>query len=113
MKTIKYPEEAKKAGIEGKVYVQFIVDKNGKINQVQALKGIGGGCDEEAVMVVANGPDLEPGLVEGKAVNTRLILPVTFKLDGKDDAKKVGKTNKPANAEKENEKGVAVVGYKE
>jgi len=78
---LKYPIEAKQAGIEGVVYIQFIVDPDGSLTKVQAVKGIGGGCDEEAARVVANSPKWQPGTEKGKAVNVRMILPITFKLD--------------------------------
>ncbi len=77
---IKYPEEAKKLGIEGQVYVQFIVAEDGKLSDVVAVKGIGGGCDEEAVRVVKESPIWKPGEQRGHKVKVRLILPITFKL---------------------------------
>ena len=78
---LKYPEEAKKRGIEGKVFIQFIIDKNGKAKKVQAVKGIGAGCDEEAVRVVKENTEWVPAQIMGKNVNTRMILPIMFKLD--------------------------------
>ena len=77
---LKYPSIAKQMGLEGKVFVQFVVDPNGKITNVQAVKGIGGGCDEEAVRVIKESPIWEPGTQRGTAVNVRMILPITFKL---------------------------------
>jgi len=67
-------------GIEGKVFVQFIVDKAGNITNVTAVKGIGAGCDEEAVRVIKGSPKWKPGKQRGKAVKVRMILPITFKL---------------------------------
>jgi len=58
-KNLKYPNQARRMGIEGKVYVQFIIRKDGTIIEVIALKGIGGGCDEEAVRVIRNKSELE------------------------------------------------------
>ena len=78
---LKYPEEAKKRGIEGTVFIQFIVDKNGKAKKVQAVKGIGAGCDEEAVRVVKEHTEWVSAQIMGKNVNTRMILPIMFKLD--------------------------------
>ncbi|MCK5703780.1 MAG: energy transducer TonB [Cyclobacteriaceae bacterium] len=78
---LKYPEEAKKQEIEGKVFIQFIIDKNGKVKKVQAVKGIGAGCDEEAVRVVKEHTEWIPAQIIGKDVSTRMILPITFKLD--------------------------------
>lgn len=79
-KSLKYPEEAKQAGIEGKVFIQFVVDKTGKLTEVKSVKGIGGGCDEEAERVIRESATWNPGLQGGRNVNVRMILPITFKL---------------------------------
>jgi TonB family protein len=80
---LKYPEEAKKMGVEGKVFVQFVVDKDGKLSEVKAVKGIGAGCDEEAVRVIKEAPAWNPATVVDIPVKTRMILPITYKLDKK------------------------------
>lgn len=80
---MKYPAPAKRMDIEGKVFVQFIVEKDGSITDVQAIKGIGGGCDEEAVRVVKNAPSWKPAKQRGKPVRQRMVLPITFKLANK------------------------------
>ncbi|MEX1132735.1 MAG: energy transducer TonB, partial [Flavobacteriales bacterium] len=67
-KNIKYPQMATDAGISGVVYVTFVVDKEGKIRDVKVLRGIGGGCDEEAVRVVKSMPTWKPGKQRGKSV---------------------------------------------
>ena len=77
---LKYPSEAKKMGIEGKVFVQFVVAKDGKIMDVQAVKGIGGGCDEEAVRVIKESLPWIPGNQRGINLNVRMIMPIAFKL---------------------------------
>jgi TonB family protein len=77
-KNLHYPEKAKSMGIEGKVFVQFIVMKDGKLSDVKVVKGIGAGCDEEAVRVIQEGPAWTPGKQRGKEVNVRMILPVKF-----------------------------------
>ncbi len=77
-KELNYPEDAKNNGIKGKVFVQFIVQKDGKLREVVAVKGLGYGCDEEAVRIVANGPKWTPGEQNGTKVDVRMILPVTF-----------------------------------
>ncbi len=77
---LKYPAQARRMGIEGKVFVQFVVDKNGNLTEVQAVKGIGAGCDEEAVRVIQGAPKWKPGKQRGRAVKVRMILPITFKL---------------------------------
>lgn len=77
---IKYPSMAKEAGIQGRVFVNFVVNKDGSISDVKILRGIGGGCDEEAIRVVKKMPKWKPGKQQGKAVKQRYNLPVVFKL---------------------------------
>ena len=79
-KKMKYPSQARRMGIEGKVFVQFVVDKKGNITEVTAVKGIGAGCDEEAVRVIKSSPKWKAGKQRGKSVKVRMILPITFKL---------------------------------
>lgn len=79
-KNLNYPSQARRMNIEGKVFVQFVVDKDGSITEVQAVKGIGAGCDEEAVRVIKNSPKWKPGKQRGRPVKVRMILPITFKL---------------------------------
>jgi protein TonB len=79
-KKLKYPSQARRMGIEGKVFVQFVVDKAGNITEVMAVRGIGAGCDEEAVRVIKDSPQWKPGKQRGKSVKVRMILPITFKL---------------------------------
>lgn len=76
-----YPLEARQKGIEGRVYVQFVVERDGSLTDVQAIKGIGAGCDSEAVRVVQNAPSFKPGKQRGKAVRVRMIMPIAFKLN--------------------------------
>jgi protein TonB len=78
---IKYPEEAKELGIQGKVFVTFVVEKDGSIADVKVLRGIGGGCDEEAVRVVRSMPKWNPGKQRGEAVRVQFNLPVKFTLN--------------------------------
>ena len=77
---IKYPEQAKKDGIEGRVFVRFVVEPNGTVSNTEVLRGIGGGCDEEALRVVGSMPRWTPGTVGGKAVRVHFNLPIVFKL---------------------------------
>jgi len=77
---LKYPDEAQRAGIEGRVFVQFIVDKDGNLTNILTLKGIGNGCDQEAMDLLAKSPKWTPGKQKGKEVLVRMILPITFKL---------------------------------
>lgn len=74
-----YPEIAKRAGIEGKVYVKAYVDENGKVTKVEVVKGIGAGCDEAAVKAVKE-TKFKPGKQRGKAVRVQVMIPVVFKL---------------------------------
>lgn len=78
--TIKYPETAKNAKIEGKVFVSFVVKSDGTVDAIKVVQGIGGGCDEEAIRVVQNSGSWTPGKIEGKAVATKMILPIQFKM---------------------------------
>ena len=66
-KKLKYPAQARRMGIEGKVYVQFLVDKDGTLTDFKILKGIGAGCDEEALRVLKEVPALESGQAAGQA----------------------------------------------
>lgn len=79
-KNIIYPEIARRAQVEGKVVLSFVVDKNGDVKDVQVAKGIGAGCDEEAMRVLKNMPRWTPGKQNGKTVLTRILMPVVFKL---------------------------------
>ncbi len=76
----KYPSMAKDAGVQGVVYVTFVVMENGSIENVRVLRGIGGGCDEEAVRVVKNMPSWSPGKQRGKPVRVQYNLPIRFIL---------------------------------
>ncbi len=77
---IKYPVMAKESGIQGKVYVTFVVERDGSITDVRVLRGIGGGCDEEAIRVVSGMPGWTPGKQRGKPVRVQYNLPVRFTL---------------------------------
>ncbi len=79
-KTISYPQMAKEAGVKGKVYVQFVVEKDGSITDIKIIRGIGSGCDDEAKKAVKNMPKWEPGEQRGKPVRVRFVLPVNFSL---------------------------------
>lgn len=76
----KFPAMARESGITGTVYIRFIVDKKGKISNVTLLRGIGGGCDEEAIRVVQTMPDWKPGKQNGMPVPVYFTLPVKFTL---------------------------------
>lgn len=83
--TVKYPSEAQKAGVKDRLYVSFIVEKDGSLTDVQRLNSLGYGCDEEAVRVVKAMPRWQPGSQSGISGNTILRvkynLPIFFNLD--------------------------------
>ena len=77
---IKYPQIARETGIQGRVFVGFVVEPDGSVSNVKILRGIGGGCDEEAVRVIKSLPKWKPGKQRGKAVRVSYQIPVLFKL---------------------------------
>lgn len=81
-KNMKYPQMARESGIQGIVYVTFVVEPDGSISNVRVLRDIGGGCGEEAIRVVKAMPRWTPGKQRGKAVRVQFNLPVKFTLQG-------------------------------
>jgi protein TonB len=79
---IVYPQQATENGIQGTVYVSFVVDSKGNVTDVKVLRGIGGGCDEEALRVVKMMPQWHPGKQNGKLVRVLFNMPIYFKLQG-------------------------------
>ena len=79
-KNIQYPERAVDNGIQGKVMVRFVVERDGSASQVETIKGVDPELDREAVRVVKAMPKWKPGRQQGKAVRTRFIVPVVFRL---------------------------------
>ena len=79
---IKYPQIARESSIQGTVYVTFVVEKNGSVTDVRVLRGIGGGCDEEAVRVIKAMPKWNPGKQRGKPVRVQFNMPIKFTLAG-------------------------------
>lgn len=79
-KNLKYPMMARESDIQGRVFVGFVVEKDGSISNVRVLRGIGGGCDEEAVRVVQSLPKFKPGKQRGNPVRVQYTLPIVFKL---------------------------------
>jgi TonB family protein len=77
---IKYPKSARRLGIEGRVFIQFIVEKDGSLSDIKCIKGIGGGCDEEAERVISLSKKWTPGKQRGKIVKQKMVLPIMFKL---------------------------------
>ncbi|NGP88743.1 energy transducer TonB [Fodinibius halophilus] len=80
-KHIEYPKKARMAGIEGRVIVQFVVNEKGEVENPRVIRGIGGGCDQEAIRVVKLAK-FEPGRQRGVTVRVQYSLPITFILKG-------------------------------
>ncbi len=76
---LKYPKEARDLGIEGNVYLSFIVNKDGSLSDYEIARSLGGGLDEEALRVFMAGPDWTPGRQNGKEVRTRMMTRIVFK----------------------------------
>jgi len=76
---IRYPEMARRAGIEGRVFIQFIVNEQGEVENPQVMRGIGGGADEEALRVVSQAK-FKPGMQRGRPVRVQYSLPIFFRL---------------------------------
>ncbi|HNW70301.1 MAG TPA: energy transducer TonB [Bacteroidales bacterium] len=86
---IVYPQAAKEKGIQGVVYISFVIDEKGQVEDVRVLRGIGGGCDEEAMRIVKLMPNWIPGKSDGKNVRVQFNMPIRFTLtsENKDSAK--------------------------
>ena len=80
-KNQKYPASARRMGIEGKVFVKFLVDKEGAISSVEIMKGINADLDKEAIRLIKLMPPWKPGKQNGRSVKSQFVLPVFFKLD--------------------------------
>lgn len=79
-KNLKYPEKAKAEGIEGRVFVQFVIEKDGSISNILIKRAIGGGCDEAAKEVIEKMPKWKPAKQRGKPVRCQFNLPIKFEL---------------------------------
>ena len=79
-KNLKYPKHAQRIGIEGKVFLNFLVDAKGNISNIEVLRGIGGGCNEEAIRVLENAPNWNPGLQRGIPVKSPMSIYIVFRL---------------------------------
>lgn len=80
-KNLTYPAAARETGVQGRVTVSFIVEKDGEITGLKLLGGIGAGCDEEALRVIRKSPFWKPGYQNGKAVRVAYVIPIVFRLD--------------------------------
>lgn len=79
-KNIDYPRMAKESGISGRVFITFVVERDGSVTDVKVLRGIGGGCDEEAIRVIKMMPKWNPGKQRGKPVRVQYRMPIKFTL---------------------------------
>ena len=87
IRNLRYPQRAKQANVSGQVFVQFVVTETGEIRELRILKGIGFGCDEEAVRVVSQMPNWKPGEQSGKPISVQYNLPIQFIIDKFEDKK--------------------------
>lgn len=88
IKNLDYPKQAKDDGIEGKVFVKFVVEKDGKVSNVNVIKGVHPLLDSAAVQVVRDMPDWKPGTQRGTPVRVQFTLPIVFRLDADTPKKK-------------------------
>ncbi len=79
-RNLKYPGSAVEKGIEGKVLISFIIEKNGRLSNIKILRGIGYGCDEEAIRVLEKSPEWRPGIQNKQKVRVAYTLPINFSL---------------------------------
>jgi len=79
---MRYPTIARESGIQGTIFITFVVERDGSITDVRILRGIGGGCDEEAIRVVQNMPKWAPGKQRGRPVRVQFNMPIRFTLSG-------------------------------
>jgi periplasmic protein TonB len=77
---IRYPQMARESGIQGTVFVTFVVERDGSITDVRVIRGIGGGCDEEAIRVIEAMPSWTPGRQRGRPVRVQFTMPIRFTL---------------------------------
>ena len=80
---MRYPERAVRDGIQGRVMVDFIIDKDGKVTDVRVVRGVDPDLDEEAVRVISASPKWKPGRMNGQKVRTSVTVPVEFRLKKK------------------------------
>jgi len=78
---MRYPSQARRMGIEGRVFVQFVVDRDGSLTDIKVVKGIGAGCDEEALRIVKSAPKWNPPKQRGQPVQQRVMVRIVFQLN--------------------------------
>jgi protein TonB len=77
---IEYPRREQRMGIDGRVYLQFVIEKDGSLTDIQVIKGISEGLDKEAIRVLKSAPNWIPGKNRGQAVRVRMTIPINFQL---------------------------------
>ncbi|MFD1631398.1 energy transducer TonB [Pseudopedobacter beijingensis] len=80
-KNLNYPAVAKEEGIQGRVTVSFVVEKDGSVTDIKVIKGIGGGCDEEAIRVIKKSPLWKAGVMNGRKVRVSYVIPIIFQMN--------------------------------
>ncbi len=106
---IRYPAEARKAGIQGKVIIKFLVKKDGTITNARVTQEIGGGCGNAALSVIKSLPTMIPGKKDGKNVDVEMLIPVKFKLEGATPSPTNSTGENDSSTKDENE--ITVVGF--
>jgi protein TonB len=81
MKNLIYPSQARRMSIQGTVIVRFVINTDGSIQDIEVLRGIGGGCDEIAKIVIDNSPNWNPGISRDRPVRSRMTMPIRFRLN--------------------------------
>ena len=81
-RNLRYPMAARESEISGRVIVSFVIEKNGDLSHIKILRGIGGGCDEEAIRVLKESPPWSPGMQNGQKVRVAYTMPIFFQLAG-------------------------------
>lgn len=76
-----YPEKARRMGLEGRVFIKCVIEKDGSLSNFDVMRGIGGDCDKEALRVIQQSPNWQPGHQRGRVVRVQMIIPITFRLN--------------------------------
>jgi TonB family protein len=90
-KNTRYPATAREQNIHGRIIVSFVVERDGSLSDVHVTRGIGGGCDEEAVRVIKLSPFWKPGAAQGKPVRVQYSVPITFTLENNGQTERIGR----------------------
>ncbi len=99
---IVYPEIAKRAGVQGRVFIKAYINEKGDVDKAEVIKGIGAGCDEAAIKAVKE-TKFVPGMQRGKPVKVQVAIPILFKLDGAENSSHIHFLLKRAKNEKKSE----------